>query len=90
MHADRAVHRVVEQQDDRPDPLACRGRQLLPGHHEAAVAAEADDQPVGMHQLRGDRRRHAIAHRAASRPELAARPAVLQETVRPTAKIAGV
>ena len=80
MHADRAVHRVVEEEDDRADPLGERGRQLLPGHHKAAVAAKADDEPVGMDELGGDRGRDAIAHRTARRPELAARDGGIAES----------
>src|SRR5580692_3152065 len=34
-----------------PNPLQHRGRDLLPGHHEAAIAAKPDDQVVGMDKL---------------------------------------
>ena len=73
-----------------PTPSSIDGRQLLPGHHEAAIAAKPDDQAVGMDELGGDRGGHAVAHRAAGRPELPPRPAVLQKAVRPAAEIAGV
>ena len=71
-------------------PFGERGRQFLPGHHKPAIAAKPDDDPVGMDELGGDRGRHAVAHRAAGRPELAAGPAVLQKAVGPAAEIAGV
>src|SRR6516225_2674154 len=90
MHADGAVHRVVEYQNDRSRPFQHRGRQLLPGHHKAAVAAKADDQAVGIDELGGDRGGHAVTHRPAGRPELTSWPAVLQKAVGPAAEIAGV
>src|SRR5436309_16038465 len=90
MHANGAVHRVVEQQDNRPDPLADGCRQLLPSHHKAAITAKSDDDAAGISELRGDGRRHAIAHRAAGRTELPPRPAVLQKAVWPAAEIAGI
>ena len=46
------------------EPVLHRGRELLAAHQEVAVAGEADDDALGMHGLRGDRRRHAVAHRA--------------------------
>src|SRR5439155_11344319 len=41
-----------------------RGRELLAGHLEAAVAVDADDRRIGARGLRADRGRKAVAHRA--------------------------
>ena len=48
VHADGAVHAVVDDDDDDRQPVLHGGRQFLPGHQEAAVAGEADDRPLGM------------------------------------------
>ena len=90
MHADRAVHRIVEHENDRAGPFEHRCRQLLSSHHKPAIAAKADDQTIGMDELGGDRRGNAVAHGAAGRPELASWSAILQKAVRPAAEIAGV
>src|SRR4029077_2610113 len=90
MHADRGAHRVVEHQNDWAGPFEHRCRQLLPGHHEPAIAAKADDQTIGMDELGGDRRGYAVAHGAAGRSKLASWSAILQKAVRPAAEIAGV
>ena len=66
-----------------------RGRQLLAGHQEAAVAGEGDHGALGVDQLGRDRRRRAIAHRAAGRAELRAEAAILVVAVDPDAVIAG-
>src|SRR5207248_11553354 len=86
MHANGSVHRVVEQQDNRPNPLADGCRQLLPGHHKAAIAAKSDDDAAGISEPPGDGRRHAIAHPATWRAELPPRPAPLQKTTWPAAE----
>ena len=39
MHADRAVHAVVDDEDDDLQAVLHRGRKLL-AHHEVAVARE--------------------------------------------------
>jgi hypothetical protein len=38
MHADGAVHAVVDDDEDDGQAVLHGGRQLLPVHHEAAVA----------------------------------------------------
>src|SRR6478672_146027 len=69
-HAEPAV---VDEDDDDRQPLEGRGRELLAGHLEAAVAVDADDGRVGARRLRADRGRDAVAHRpqAARRDERA-------------------
>ena len=66
VHADRRVHAVVDEEHDDRQVVLHRGRELGRAHDEVAVAREADDDPVGVDELRGDRRREAVAHRAAS------------------------
>ena len=69
VHADGAVHLVVEHQDDRRDAVVEGGGDLLPGHQEAAIADEGHDLPVREGDLGADRRRHAVAHRAVGRAD---------------------
>src|SRR5262249_10798641 len=90
MHADRAVHRIVKQENDRTGPFKCRRRQLLAGHHKAAIAAKAYNQAAGVNELGRDRGGHPIAHSAARGAELPSRSAVLQKAVRPAAEVPGV
>ena len=76
VHADRAVHAVVDDQHDDRRAVLHRGRELLPVHEELAVARERDHRALRLRDLRRDRRRHAVAHRAAGRRELRAPAAV--------------
>ena len=61
----------------------------MPAHQEVAVAAEADDRPLRPQQLRGDRGRDAVAHRAGARGELRPVTVELVEAVRPHRVVAG-
>ena len=79
VHADRPVHAVVDDDRDDGELLARRGRELLPGHQEVAVAGETDHDALGVDELRRDRGREAVAHRAAGRGEL--REVVLERPV---------
>ena len=47
VHADRAVHAVVEHDHDDRAVILHGRRQLLAVHHEVAVAREGDRDPVG-------------------------------------------
>ena len=64
VHPDRPVALVVE--DDRDDlGLLANGRlELGHRHREAAVAGDRDDDPIAVHERRGDRGRQRVAHRA--------------------------
>ena len=63
--------------------------ELLSVHQEAAVAVPRDDCPLRMvRSLRGDGRRHAVAHRAGVGCELPALPAVAIEAMQPRRVIA--
>ncbi len=48
VHADRPVHRVVDDDHDDRRPLLRRRRQFERAHLEAAVADEADDRALGV------------------------------------------
>ena len=73
---------VVVQHDERDRGLVPRGRpQRLDGVHAGPVAQEADDALARAGQRAADRERHAPAERAASRGEVAARPADRQPGV---------
>ena len=75
--------------DDDRRPVLHGGRELARGHQEVAVAREADDVALRVDELRGDRRREAVAHRAAQRRELGAVGAEHVEPVRPDGEVAG-
>ena len=90
MHADRAVHLVVEHQHDRCDAVMEGRGDLLPRHHEAAIADHADDHAVGERDLGADRRRHAVAHRAVGRSDIALPVAEIQEARGPAGEVAGI
>jgi hypothetical protein len=89
MHADRAVHAVVGDDPDHRKVVLRGRRQLLPGHEKAAVAGEAYDGAFRVDQLGRDRRRRAVAHRAAGRAELRAIAPVLVVAVDPDTVVAG-
>ena len=46
VHPDRPVHAVVDDEDDDRRLVLHRGRELLPGHQEVAVAGDRDDDPL--------------------------------------------
>src|SRR4029079_13635710 len=50
---------------------------------------EADDHAIGMDELRGNRRREAVAHRARPRARLRSELRELGEAVRPDGEVAG-
>ena len=76
---------VVDDHDHDRQPLERRGRELLAGHLEAAVAVDADDRRVGPRRLRADRGRHAVAHRPEpARGDERARPVADGGTASPT------
>ena len=60
---------VVDQHDDDRQVVEDRGRELLGGHLEAAVAVDADDGRLRARGLRADRGGDPVAHR----PEAARR-----------------
>ncbi len=69
VHADRAVHGVVEDEDGQPEPLSDGRLQFGHQHREAAVTREGDHGPcrralVPRRDRRADRGRQPIAHGA--------------------------
>ena len=70
VHADRRVHPVVDEQDHDRQLVLDSGRELRRAHDEVAVAREADDDAVGMDELRGNGRRQPVAHGARARARL--------------------
>ena len=88
VHANRAVHPVVDHEHDDVHAVLHRRGELVPAHQEAAVAGERDDDAFGMPQLRRDRGGETVAHRARRRPERRAEAFVLKETVQPGVVVA--
>ena len=72
VHADRPVHAVVDDEDDDRQVVLHRRRELL-ARSSGSRRRRRSRRPCapGATRLRGDRRRHAVAHRAARRRELA-------------------
>ena len=89
VHADRPVHPVVDQEHDDRGAVLDGGGELVPAHQEVAVAAQADDRPLRPEQLRGDRGRHAVAHRPGTGRELRPVTVELVEPVRPDRVVPG-
>ena len=48
VHADGAVGTVVDDDDDNVDAILHRGRELLAGHHEVAVAGYRNHAALGI------------------------------------------
>ena len=90
VHADRAVHRVVEDQDDRPGAFDSAVASSCPVIMKPPSPQNPTTIRSGWTSLAATAAGHAIAHRAAGRPELPSGPAVLQKAVGPAAEIAGV
>ena len=63
-------------------------RELLPCHQEVPVSCNADHDPLGVEDLRGDRRRNAVSHRPTRRCELRAVLPELVEAMRPDREVA--
>src|SRR5258706_10295425 len=89
MHAYRAIHAVIDDDENDFGTVLRRCRKLLTAHEEVAVTRKRHDWTFGMHEFGGDSRRHAVPHRAARRPDLGAQSRVLVETVHPQREIAG-
>src|SRR5439155_9950747 len=89
VHPDRPQHAVVDYEDDDRSLVLDCGGQLLDAHRKIAVTRDADDDPPGMHELRGHRRGDAVAHRPTLRCELRPVATELVEAVRPHGEVAG-
>ena len=48
MHANRAVHAVVEHKHDNVRAILNSGRHLLPVHQETAIAGRGNHDALGM------------------------------------------
>ncbi len=90
VHADRAVHLVVEHQHDRRDAVVERGGDLLSGHQETAVANHADHHAIGERDLGADRGGNAVAHRTIGRTDVALLVTEVDEARGPAGEVAGV
>ena len=90
VHADGAIHLVVEHQNDWIDRMVESGRDFLPRHQKTAIAHKANHCPFGVHNLRTNRGRHRIAHGAIGRAqEILPRPH-MHEARGPGCEIAGI
>ena len=89
VHPDRPVHAVVDDEHDDRRVVLHRGRELLAGHQEVAVAGDRNDVSLGVEELGRHGRGHAVAHRAARRRELRRVAPELVEAVRPDREVAG-
>ena len=88
MHADRAVHAVIDDDDDDGQIVLHGRREILAVHQEAAVAGEGDHCSIREDPLGADRGRYAIAHRAAGWRELRRELVEAMEAVHPGRVIA--
>ena len=88
MHADRAIHAVVDDDHDDRQIILYGGREFLPVHQEIAVARETHDHPFRRQAFRADRGRQAVAHGAGIRRKLAAEPLRAQKAPDADRKIA--
>src|SRR5690606_33019692 len=89
VHADRAVHPVVEHQDEEADVVLGGGGELARAHEEVAVTGEAHHVAPWLGDARGNRGRDPVAHRARGWRELRAQAAVAPEAMGPGREIAG-
>ena len=87
---DRAVAIVVEHQEDDPEAVLDRGRQLVDREEEAAVADDGHDLPARVAERRRDARRDAEAHRAGCEPEQPPPAGAAEVPVHPRREVAGV
>src|SRR3712207_3594088 len=81
---------VAKDYDRDADAVAHRRLYLLAGHEEAPVAADRNDLARRVGELRADRARHAVAHRAVRRRDLGARKTVAPVAVQEYREVAGV
>ena len=83
VHADGAVHAVVDHHKNDVQLVLDRGGQLLPVHLKTAVPVPRHHDTLRVRQLGRDCRRHSVAHRAAVGGKLGTKLAVAIETVQP-------
>ncbi len=89
VHPYRAVHAVVDDDEDDVETILDGSGELLSVHQEAAVAVPRNDQPLRMHDFGRDGRRHAITHRTHIGRKLGAKLAIAKHAVQPGRIIAG-
>src|SRR5260370_5673654 len=89
VHADGAVHAVVDHDHDDRQLVLDGGREILAAHEKAAVASEAHYAPLGIEPLGRDRGGNTVTHRARDRSELGREAAEAIEAVNPAGIIAG-
>ena len=89
MHTDRAIHAIVDDDEDYAEIVLHGGGEFLAVHEKAAIARKADYRFVRERALRADGGRHAIAHRARGRGQLSAEFRNAQEAPNENIVIAG-
>ena len=89
VHADCAVHTVVEHYHDHGNVVLHCGRELLAVHQEVAVSGQRDHDPIGKLSLCQNSGRRPISHRSASRSELCAEFAEAVVAMDPYSEVAG-
>ncbi len=89
VHANRPVHAVVDDEDDDRRAVLPGGGELRHAHQEVAVTRDAHDVAVRVNELRRDRRRQAVPHRAREGRELGAVAPEGVEAVGPHGEVAG-
>ena len=89
MHANGAVHTVIDDDKNHADVVLHRGGEFLSGHQKIAVAAKSYDGAMGVDELRRNARWRAITHRAIGRCQLRTRLAQRIKAMQPLAKISG-
>jgi hypothetical protein len=89
MHANRAVHAVVDDDEQNGQAVLHGRREFLPAHQEATIAGKADDRAFGMHRFRGDGGGNAVTHRARSGRELRTEAPISMKPLHPTGVVAG-
>ncbi len=89
VHADRAIHAVVDDEKDDASVILHGGCEFLTVHQETSVAeAKATTVRAGSVILAAIAAAHAVAHGTIRRSELGAEGAILIEAMRPGGIIA--
>ena len=73
MHADSAIHAVVDDHHNDRQIILYGGSKFLSVHHEAAVTGKSDHHMIGEQTFGTNRGGDAIAHGAGGRGKLRAK-----------------
>ena len=88
MHADGAIHAVVDHNHNHRQMILHGSGKFLPVHHEASVPCKGDHHAFGEHPFGADGGRNAIAHRAGCRRQLGPKMTIAQKAAHPDGVIA--